>query len=131
MVFSKPVEQGGRLELVCGTPGGDTQVQTNLQIVTSVFDYGLNVAEAIDGPRWTHNQRGTNSFTELRDASSLWIEDRVGEAVIEGLTNRGHPVELTGNWGGAGSEGAVQVDLDNNTMSAASDPRREGDALVW
>jgi hypothetical protein len=38
---------------------------------------------------------------------------------------------LTGNWGGAGSEGAVQVDLDNNTMSAASDPRREGDALVW
>jgi gamma-glutamyltranspeptidase/glutathione hydrolase len=131
MVFSKPVEQGGRLELVCGTPGGDTQVQTNLQIVTSVFDYGLNVAEAIDGPRWTHNQRGTNSFTELRDASSLWIEDRVGEAVIEGLTNRGHPVELTGNWGGAGSEGAAQVDLDNNTMSAASDPRREGDALVW
>jgi gamma-glutamyltranspeptidase/glutathione hydrolase len=38
MVFSAPVELGGRLELVCGTPGADTQVQTNMQIVTGVFD---------------------------------------------------------------------------------------------
>jgi gamma-glutamyltranspeptidase/glutathione hydrolase len=131
MVFSATVEQGGKLELVYGTPGGDTQVQTNLQIVTSVFDYGLNVAEAIDGPRWTHNQLGTNSFVTRRDESSLWIEDRAGEAVIEGLSRRGHPVELTGNWGGAGSVGAIQVDLENGTLFAASDPRREGDAGVW
>lgn len=131
MVFSAPVDQGGNLELVYGTPGGDTQVQTNLQIVTSVFDYGLNVAEAIDGPRWTHNQLGTNSFVTMRDESSLWIEDRAGEAVIEGLARRGHPVELTGSWGGAGSVGAIQVDLENGTLFAASDPRREGDAQVW
>ena len=117
--------------MVYGTPGGDTQVQTNLQIVTSVFDYGLNVAEAIDGPRWTHNQGNTNSFVTNRDENSLWIEDRAGEAVIEGLERRGHPVELTGSWGGQGSVGAIQVDLENGTLFAASDPRREGDAGVW
>jgi gamma-glutamyltranspeptidase/glutathione hydrolase len=131
MVFSAPVERGGKLELVCGTPGGDTQVQTNSQIVTSIFDYGLNVAEAIDGPRWTHNQRGTNSYVLLRDANSLWIEDRAGDAVIDGLAKRGHPVESTGMWGGAGSVGAIQVNLENGTLFAAADPRREGDALVW
>ena len=102
----------------------------NKQVVTSVFDYGLSVAEAIDGPRWTHNQRGTNSYILLRDAESLWIEDRAGEAVLAGLAKRGHPVESTGMWGGAGSVGAIQVDLDNGTLFAASDPRREGDALV-
>jgi gamma-glutamyltranspeptidase/glutathione hydrolase len=131
MVFSAPVEQGGRLEMVCGTPGGDTQVQTNLQIITSVFDYGLNVAEAIDGPRWTHNQPGMGSFVTDRDANSLQIEDRAGKAVIDGLTSRGQPIESTGNWGAAGSVGAIQVDLENGTLFAASDPRREGDALVW
>jgi gamma-glutamyltranspeptidase/glutathione hydrolase len=131
MVFSAPVEQGGRLELVCGTPGGDTQVQTNLQVVTGIFDYGLSVAEAIDGPRWTDNQPGMGSSHLHPDAASLQIEDRAGKVVIEGLAKRGHPIESTGMWGGAGSAGAIQVDLKNGTLFAASDPRREGDALVW
>ncbi len=131
MVFSAPVEQDGRLELVCGTPGADTQVQTNMQVVTGIFDYGLSVAEAIDGPRWTHNQPGTGSAYPHPDTNSLQIEDRAGEEVVASLKKRGHPVESTGMWGGAGSEGAIQVDLENGTLFAASDPRREGDALVW
>ena len=131
MVFSAPVERGGRLELVCGTPGADTQVQTNMQLVTGIFDYGLNVAEAIDGPRWTHYQPGMGSAYPHPPTNSLQIEDRAGEAVIDGLLARGHPVESTGMWGGAGSAGAIQVDLENGTLFAASDPRREGDAQVW
>ena len=131
MVFSKPVEEGGKLELVCGTPGADTQVQTNFQMVTSIFDYGLNVAEAIDGPRWTHNQAGMGSASPRSTTDVLQIENRAGSEVIEGLKKRGQPVEYTGAWGGAGSEGAIQVDLGNGTLFAASDPRREGDAQVW
>ena len=61
----------------------------------------------------------------------LQIENRAGPEVIEGLKKRGQPVESTGTWGGAGSEGAIQVDLGNGTLFAASDPRREGDAQVW
>jgi len=131
MVFSAPVEQGGKLELVCGTPGADTQVQTNMQIVTGIFDYGLNVSEAIDGPRWTHVQAGMGSAYPHKDIESLQIEDRVGEDVMSGLQKLGHPIRSTGAWGGAGSEGAIQVDIKNHTFFAASDPRREGDALVW
>ncbi|MDP6666060.1 MAG: gamma-glutamyltransferase [Dehalococcoidia bacterium] len=131
MVFSAPVDDGGRLELVCGTPGADTQVQTNMQVITGVFDYGLSVAEAIDGPRWTHNQPGMGSAYPHPATNSLQIEDRAGAEVINGLVGRGQPVESTGMWGGAGSEGAIQVDLENGTLFAASDPRREGDALVW
>ncbi len=131
MVFSSPVEQGGKLELVCGTPGADTQVQTNMQIVTGVFDYGLSVSEAIDGPRWTHIQAGMGSAYPHKDIESLQIEDRAGEEVINCLKKRGHLIQSTGMWGGAGSEGAIQVDIKNGTLFAASDPRREGDALVW
>ena len=131
MVFSEPVEQGGKLELVCGTPGGDTQVQTNMQIVTGVFDYGLSVSEAIDGPRWTHIQAGMGSAYPHKDIESLQIEDRAGEEVINCLKKRGHLIQSTGMWGGAGSEGAIQVDIKNGTLFSASDPRREGDALVW
>jgi len=131
MVFSKPVDRGGRLELVCGTPGGDTQVQTNMQIVTSVFDFGLNIAEAIDGPRWTHNQANTGSMAPYPSSDTLDIELRAGDEVVEGLKSRGQVIGSTDAWGGNGSEGAIQVDLDNGTLFAASDPRREGDAQVW
>jgi gamma-glutamyltranspeptidase len=72
------------------------------------------------------------SSAEPRPTSdTLQIEDRAGEDVIEELKKRGQPIESTGQWGGAGSEGAIQVDLENGTLFAASDPRREGDALVW
>ncbi|MEK7815004.1 MAG: gamma-glutamyltransferase, partial [Chloroflexota bacterium] len=44
---ASPLQDGGppqadarRLMLVCGTPGADTQVQTNLQVITHVLDFG-------------------------------------------------------------------------------------------
>ena len=45
----------GGLALVCGTPGADTQVQTNMQVITHVLDFGMTVAEAVEAPRWRNN----------------------------------------------------------------------------
>ena len=131
MVMDAPVENGGRLELVCGTPGADTQVQTNFQVVTGVFDHALTVAEAIEGPRWTHYQGRTSSTYPHEEANHLEIEDRVDDGVIESLRARGHEVKPISAFGGAGSEGAIQVHHESGTMSAASDPRRDGDSAVW
>ncbi len=131
MVFSDAVEDGGDLELVCGTPGADTQVQTNFQIVSGVFDHGLTVAEAIEGPRWTHYQGRTSSTYPHTEMNRLDIEDRVEEGVIQGLQARGHEVTPIAPFEGAGSEGAIQVHRAEGTMSAASDPRRDGDSAVW
>ena len=131
MVFSAPAGDGGELELVCGTPGGDTQVQTNLQVVTGVFDYGLNVAEAIEGPRWTHFQARTDSTYTHPERDELSIEDRVPAETLEGLRERGHNVKVVGDFEGNGSEGAIRVHLESRSLMAASDPRRDGDAAVW
>ena len=131
MVFSAPVKDGGELELVCGTPGADTQVQTNFQVVTSVFDHGLNVAEAIDAPRWTHYQGTMTSTWPPDDRHYLTIEDRVESRLPETLRDRGHQVDVVGPWAGAGSEGAIQVNQQSGALMAASDPRRDGQALVW
>ncbi len=134
MVFSGPVGQGGqggRLELVCGTPGADTQVQTNFQVVTGVFDYGLTVAEALEGPRWTHYQAGTDSTYPHGERNALSIEDRVSGETVDSLRERGHEVDLVGPFEGNGSEGAIQVQQESGALMAASDPRRDGDSAVW
>ncbi len=131
MVTDAPVEKGGQLELVCGTPGADTQVQTNFQVVSSVFDHGLTVAEAIEGPRWTHYSGRMSSSVPRNNDDRLEIEDRLDDGVIEGLRARGQNVEPIAPFAGAGSEGAIQVHRESGTMSAASDPRRDGDSAVW
>ena len=131
MVTDAPVEDGGKLELVCGTPGADTQVQTNFQVVSGVFDHALTVAEAIEGPRWTHYQGRTSSTYPHTEANHLDIEDRVDDGVVESLRARGHEVNAILPFAGAGSEGAIQVHNASGTMSAASDPRRDGDSAVW
>jgi gamma-glutamyltranspeptidase/glutathione hydrolase len=44
----------GRLFLVIGSPGGRTIINTVLQCITYVVDFGYNVQEAIDAPRFHH-----------------------------------------------------------------------------
>lgn len=131
MVFTGPAESGGELELVCGTPGGDTQVQTNLQVVTGILDYGLNAAEAVEGPRWTHYQARTDSTYPHAERNELSIEDRVDDETVDGLRRRGHNVQPVGPFEGNGSEGAIQVHPGSRSLMAASDPRRDGDSAVW
>ena len=96
-----------------------------------MFDHGLNVAEAIDAPRWTHYQGAMTSTWPPDDRHALAIEDRVESRLVDSLRSRGHQVDVIGAWGGAGSEGAIQVHRDSGALMAASDPRRDGQALVW
>ena len=46
---------GGNLMLVCGTPGADTQVQTNMQVITHLIDFGMTVSECVEAPRWRNS----------------------------------------------------------------------------
>ncbi len=131
MAFSAPVGEGGRLEMVWGTPGADTQVQTNLQVGTAVFDHGFTVAEALHAARWTHHQGRTGSGYPHAERNALEIESRLPAATLDALKAMGHNVEALGAWGGAGSEGAIQVDLGSGALMAACDPRRDGMAVVW
>lgn len=124
------VLRDGRLLLVCGTPGADTQVQTNLQLVTSVIDFGLDVQEAVEAPRWRHCQNGTESTWPHTCADELLLEARFDEATREGLSARGHAVRVIGPWDAAGSAMAIQIAPDGALFSGA-DPRRDGYAVGY
>jgi gamma-glutamyltranspeptidase/glutathione hydrolase len=131
MVFSGAADRDGRLEIVCGTPGGDTQVQTNMQMVTGVIDFGLNPSEAVEANRWTHLQNPMQSTYPHTTHESLQIESRIDPAVLESLRKKGHAVETVGPWGGTGSAGMIQILRESRALVAAADPRRDGLALVW
>ena len=128
MVF-EPSSNG--LVLVCGTPGADTQVQTNLQVITHVLDFGMTVAEAVEAPRWRHTQNPMESTVPHTCDDELQMESRFPEQVRDGLREKGHSLNVLGKWDGPGSEVMIQVDPDTGTLSGGADPRRDGYAIGW
>ena len=125
------VFRGDDLVLVCGTPGADTQVQTNFQVITHVLDFGMTVAEAVEAPRWRHLQSPTESTYPHTCDDVLRIEGRMPAGVAEDLRRRGHEVEVIGDWEGVGSQVMIQVDSAEGALFGAADPRRDGYAVGW
>ncbi|MET0643842.1 MAG: gamma-glutamyltransferase [Candidatus Binatia bacterium] len=130
MVFK---EENGkrRLILVCGTPGADTQVQTNLQVITHVLDFGMTVVEAVEAPRWRHTQNPTESTLPHTCNDELILEGRFPEETRRGLARRGHGLNMIGDWEATGSEMMIQIDPETGALFGAADPRRDGYAIGW
>ena len=129
MIFKKQNNKNN-LRLICGTPGADTQVQTNMQTISSFIDFNYKVGEAVSMPRWTHYQNLTESTIPHSIKTHINLENRFGADVKKRLESLGHNVEMCGPWEGKGSEGMISVD-DKGLIGGAVDPRRDGQALVW
>jgi gamma-glutamyltranspeptidase/glutathione hydrolase len=113
--------RGEDFAFTMGTPGGDSQTQTLLQIVHNMVVFGMTPQQAIEAPRFRSN-----------GGLSVSIEDRVSLDVRASLTALGHrlsPVEgWTATFGGAQM---IFHDPETGTLTAAADPRREAYALAY
>lgn len=83
--------------IVCGTPGADTQVQTNLQLLTHAMHFGMTPQEAVEAPRWRNLQNPMESTVPHTCENKLQMESRFDEAVRQELDRRGHNVEVLGD----------------------------------
>ncbi len=118
--------QDGQLRFVFGTPGADTQVQTNLQTFTAMVDHGAQPQEAVEAPRWRHAQQGMESTVPHGLEEVLELESRFPADVQEELASRGHKVRVVEGWAAAGSEVVIEVDATTGAYAGGADPRRDG-----
>ena len=107
--------QNGTPRVVGGTPGSFWQVQTNLQLISNVIDLGMPVQPAIDAPRWTMGAQ--TSWSE----AALSLEARFGEPVGRLLRERGHSVQMIGEWAAGGAAQLIRV--EDGGLTGAGDPR--------
>ena len=114
------VLRGGEPWLAFGTPGGDQQEQWALHVFLHHVHRGLNLQEAVDAPDF-HTQHLIDSFYPRGFAPrSLFIEERVGDEVVRGLSARGHDVTVAPPW----SLGRVcAVKREDGQLVAAANPR--------
>ena len=123
------VTKDGKPLLACGTPGADTQVQTNLQLITHLLDFGMTPQEAVSAPRWRSLQNPMESTIPHVCSNNLQLEDRLPASVQDSLSRRGHELELVGDWGGPGSAQVIMVHPESGALIGGSDPRRDGYAI--
>ena len=50
------VMKDGQPFMITGSPGGDDQVMITMQTLINVIDFGMNVQQAIEAPRWSTQQ---------------------------------------------------------------------------
>lgn len=123
---------GRRLTYVLGTPGADCQVQTNMQIITNLVDYGMTVQEAVEAPRWKHVGDGTESTIPHTAAERLLMESRFDPVAVRRLRGMGHPVQQLDAWDGVtGREMALYIAPDTGAIHGAADPRYDGYAVGY
>jgi gamma-glutamyltranspeptidase/glutathione hydrolase len=125
------VFRDGELWAVLGTPGGDYQVQVNLQILTAMIDLGYDPQQAAEMPRWSSTQPGQEANWPHDCPDALNLEARFPEDVRAELGARGHPVVVLGDLDGPCSVEIIRRDAATGVLQAGSDPRRDGWALAY
>ena len=109
--------KNGRCDMSFGVMGADYQPMGHAQIVTNMLDYGMDVQQAIDAPRF------------FFEGGQSVVETGTPAATIEGLKARGHTVLTAPTpWGGAQT---IKIDWDRGVLIAGSDPRKDGCALGY
>ena len=111
----------GGFAFTMGTPGGDSQTQSLLQIVHNMLIFGMTPQQAIEAPRF----RSSGGL-------SVAIEDRVAPAVLSRLETLGHRLQVVEGWTATfGGAQMILYDPDTKVLTAAADPRREAYSLAY
>jgi len=110
----------GRPLVSFGVMGGDVQAQAHVQVVSNLVDYGCNIQEALDAPRFHY-----------LDGSRVALEPEY-EPQQQELASMGHDVlgeEAVLGRGGFGGGQGIMIDPTTGAYWGGSDRRKDGCAM--
>jgi gamma-glutamyltranspeptidase len=116
----------GQPYLAFGSMGGEGQPQSQAALVTRIVDFGYDVQQAIEAPRWL---LGRTWGTRTRNVS---LEGRISDEVVRELKRRGQPVQMVTDWDdNLGHASAIRVDREQRLFEGGADPRGDGAAIGY
>ncbi|WP_244445083.1 gamma-glutamyltransferase [Oceanobacillus jeddahense] len=118
--------KNGKPFMLFGAMGGEGQPQTQCAMLTKVIDFGYNMQQTIEAPRWLYGKKWGE------DSSTLKLEGRVSDEIFKDLRRRGHEVEIVEDYSETmGHAQGIVIDHERGVYSAGADPRGDGIALCW
>jgi gamma-glutamyltranspeptidase/glutathione hydrolase len=124
------VTKDGELFLITGCPGGDNQAINTMQTLLNIVDFGMNVQQAIEAPRWTTRAFPSSPAPHIMYPGDLQVEDRIPQSVRADLLQRGHKISVSSPYS-IGSNAAILSDAIKGIVAAGADPRNSALALAW
>jgi gamma-glutamyltranspeptidase / glutathione hydrolase len=111
------VFRDGKPWLTFGVMGGDMQAQGHVQLLLNMIDFGMDVQQAGEQPRFRHFESG------------LGLESAIGADIRKSLEAKGH--KLTTAAGAFGGYQAIMIDPVSGALAGGSDVRKDGCAIGW
>jgi gamma-glutamyltranspeptidase / glutathione hydrolase len=127
---STMVMKDGKPFAIMGSPGGDDQVMRTIQTLINVIDFGMNIQQAIESPRWSTSSFPASPFPHTMYPGAMSVEARIPQATQLALIARGHKLHVSGPWT-MGSNAGIIIDMKTGVLSAGADPRVEAYAWAW
>jgi gamma-glutamyltranspeptidase / glutathione hydrolase len=112
------VLKDGKLFLVLGSPGGPTIITTVANTLMGVVDFGLDIQESVNAPRFHHQWM----------PDGILAEDRISPDTLAILRTKGHKIKVEHLWGDGE---CIAVDAKTGERLGASDGRNNGKAVGY
>ena len=123
------ITKGGKPFVSFGVMGGDFQPMGHTQIVMNLIDFGMNLQEAGDAPRWDHTGGASPLGATTENTGMIRTESGIPYSTIRGLMDKGHRMGTArGIYGGYQ---AILWDDENKVYHGASESRKDGQAAGY
>jgi gamma-glutamyltranspeptidase / glutathione hydrolase len=116
------VLKDGKPVFALSTPGGDNQDQALLQVLLNIIEFGMSPQEAVEAPRFQTEHFYSSFANHEFIPGKVNIENRIPKDTIEALMNRGHKVNVTGEWSNASAPTVIKI--RESVLEGGADPRR-------
>ena len=124
--------KNGKVLMPFGTPGGDVQPQSMLQVFLNVNVFGMAAQSAIEAPRFANYSYPGSFEPHAYFPGRLYLEARIPKTTGDELARLGHKVYWWDEWTWrAGAPCTIVVDHKTGVLHGGADPRRPAYALGW
>lgn len=113
------IVRDGKAVMPFGVMGGQYQAAGHMQFLTRLFDYGLDIQQAMDAPR----------FFPSPKTGDVEVEGTVPQDIRDGLRAKGHRIIPPSK--PIGGSQAIWIDWEQNVLTGGSEPRKDGCALGY
>lgn len=129
------VLKDGEPFMAIGTPGGDNQEQTILQVFLNVVefwdDWYPNLHAATEQPRVQTQHFVASFWPHPAGLNKMSAEEGIPQTVLDELKARGHDLGVVRPFSISGCGTVVVVDPKNGHRIAGADPRRDCYAIAY
>jgi gamma-glutamyltranspeptidase/glutathione hydrolase len=119
----------GKPYLVFGTPGADTQPQTQLQFFLNVVEFGMNVQQALEAPAVISTGFRASYFPHEVEGT-LRVPSSLPRHVLDELALLGHKLDLR-DVRGVGSVKAILIHPASGVLLGGVSPTGDSYVMAW